>query len=472
MFGLFSKKKDTSPKLVDTQERNTGSTASIGEYISTRATNALKAIGSVQSTGSGDTSYNLYTTSSDLVYACMMFIADSTAQVRFKLGQIDRDTNIITTAKDKKLEEMFNTHPNEYQTWTELLAQETLSLMISGNSYTTFEKNAGKYEMWNLLPPQEVKPVIDTTTGMIKEYAFGRATVYKRTELVHNKLPSITSFHTGDPILQPLLDQLTLEGYATDDLVQFYDNSSVGSTVLTSEQPLTQKQADDVSKKISNEYSMNNRKRHKMFVLPNNLKPTALRLSPKDAMLLDSLGIAEDRVLQVFKLHKSILGGASKNITYTHNMLSLNEVVFNNAVRPYVNRLKDVLESFFRRVTKNPDLVLIPDFTNLPEIQRAVLKHHETARSLNVAGILSLNEARDILGVPTIQDHEYADKHFIAQHLIGSNFVTIEELTKQTVQELRAVNSSDSVDEADVAIDDVNGSDDPEGGKPNNDTKK
>ena len=466
MFSLF-KSKNSDPSLqAKPEEKSVGGSASIGEYISTRATNALKAIGNTQSTGSGDTSYNLYSTSSDLVYACMTFIADSTSQVRFKVGQIDRATNIVTEAKDKKLAEMFNTHPNEYQTWTELLAQETLSLMISGNSYTTFEKNAGKYEMWNLLPPQEVKPVIDTKNGMIKEYAFGRETTYKRTELVHNKLPSITSFHTGDPILQPLLDQLTLEGYATDDLVQFYDNSSVGSTVLTSEQPLTQKQADDITAKISKEYSMENRKRHKMFVLPNNLKPTALRLAPKDAMVLDSLGIAEDRVLQVFKLHKSILGGASSNITYTHNMESLNEVVFNNAIRPYVNRLKDNLEAFFRRVTKNPDLVLIPDFTNLPEIHRAVLKHHETARSLNVAGILSLNEARDILGVPKIQDHEYADRHFIAQHLIGSNFVTIEELTEQTVTDLRAANAPTTPTGT------PSGSDNPEGGTPNNDTKK
>ena len=459
MFNFFKTKKDRAPNTVNTPvETSMGSSNSFGSKISTRATSALSAIGNTQAAGASDTSYNLYVTSSDLVYACMSFIADNVSQVRFKVGQIDRTSGIVTEAKDKKLTEMFNTYPNEYQTWTELLSQETLSLMVAGNSYTTFEKNAGKYEMWNLLPPQEIKPVIDDKNGMIKEYSFGRNTTYKRNEVVHNKLPSITSFHTGDPLLQPLLDQLTLEAYATDDLVQFYDNSSVGSTVLTSEQPLTQKQSDDLSNKISNEFSMKNKGRHKMFVLPNNLKPTALRLSPKDAMVLDALTIAEDRILQVFKLHKSILGGSSDTITYTHNMESLNEVVFNNAIRPYVNRLKDNLEAFFRRVTKNPDLVLIPDYSNLPEIHRAVLKHHETARALSVSGILSLNEARDILGVPRIQDADYANRHFIAQHLIGSNFVTIEELNKETVEQLRDINTPEETPKK---------SDDPEGGKPN-----
>lgn len=460
MFNFFKSEKNSDNEIVPVEVASRGSTASLGRSITTRATAALKGIGNTQSSAASDTSYNKYMTSSDLIYSCMSFISDNVAQVRFKVGQIDRKTNVISEAKDQKLSEMFNTAPNEYQTWTELLSQETLSLMVAGNSYTTFEKNAGKYEMWNLLPPQEVTPVIDGKTGMIKEYKFGRDTIYKRAELVHNKLPSITSFHTGDPIIQPLLDQLTLEAYATEDLVQFYDNSSVGSTVLTSEQPLTQKQSDDLSQKISNDYSMKNKGRHKMFVLPNNLKPTSLRLSPKDAMILDALTISEDRVLQVFKLHKSILGGSSDTVTYTHNMDSLNEVVFNNAIRPYVNRLKDNLESFFRRVTKNPDLVLILDYSNLPEIHRAVLKHHETARALHISGILSLNEAREILGVPTIQDAEYANRHFIAQHLIGSNFVTVEELNEETVKGLREINHPSNVT--------LKGSDNPQGGKPNN----
>ena len=460
MFKFFKLSRDKNKnEEVQPVDVSRGSIAEFGSTLSTRTTDALKGTNSTTSQASSDTSYNKYMNSSDLVYACMSFIADNVGQVRFKVGQLDRESNLITKPKDKKLVDLFNTAPNEYQTWTELLSQETLSLMIAGNSYTTFEKNAGKYEMWNLLPPQAIVPVINEKNGMIKEYKFGRDVTYKRDEIIHNKLPSISSFHTGDPILQPILDQLTLEAYATEDLVQFYDNSSVGSTVLTSEQPLTQKQADDLTEKISNEYSMKNKGRHKMFVLPNNLKPIALRLSPKDAMVLDSLNISEDRILQVFKLHKSILGGSSDSITYTHNMESLNEVVFNNAIRPYVNRLKDNLESFLRRVTKNPDLVLIPDYSNLPEIHRAILKHHETARALYVSGILSLNEARDVLGIPMIQDAEYSNRHFIAQHLVGSNFVTVEELNETTIEKLREINHPDD--------NTIKGADNPEGGKPN-----
>lgn len=444
--------------------RGSGS-ISFGRPISTRATSALKDIGGTTSNAATDTSYNSYSTTSDLVYACMAYISDNVSQVRFNVGTRNKSTGKIEDYKDKLLLDMFKTYPNEYQTWTELLAQESLSLMTAGNSYTTFEKNKGKYEMWNLLPPQEITPVTDTKTGMIKSYNYGSSISYKRDAILHNKLPSITSFHMGDPILTPLLDQLKLEAYATNDLVQFYDNSSVGSTVLSSEQPLTQKQADDLTAKISNEYSTANSGRHKMFILPNNLRPTALRLSPKDAMVLESLTISEDRVLQVFKLHKSILGGASDNITYTHDMEALNEVVFNNAIRPHINRLRDAMEAFLRRVMKDPELVLTIDYSNIPEIHRAVLKHHETARALNVSGMLSLNEARGLLELPPI-DAEYADRHFIAQHLIGSNFVTIEELNESTVPHLRDINSTGSTTTV------GSGSDNPEGGTPNNDNNK
>ena len=170
----------------------------------------------------------------------------------------------------------------------------------------------------------------------------------------------------------------------------------------------------------------------------------------------------QNRVLQVFKLHKAILGGASDNIHYTHDMEALNEVIFNNAIRPHVNRLKDGLQSYLQRIFKDPDLVISVDYSNIPEIHRAVLKHHEVARTLNVSGIMSLNEARDVLGLPPITE-EYADKHFLPQYLIGSNFVTIEELDEATIKELRDVNNPK---------DPVVGADDPEGGTPNNDNKE
>lgn len=455
MWNPFKKKDEVKPTAV--------SITPISNEVTTRATKALQANGSSIAQTSKDTSYNLYMTTSDLVYACVTYIADNLSQVRFDIGTVDRTTGTVTVHKDKALVELFNTYPNEYQTWTQLWAQETQSTLLSGNSYTTFEKNKGKYEMWNLLPPQDIQAELNPKTGMIKNYMLGKNIKYKKEDILHNKLPSITSFHTGSPILEPLLDQLKLEAYATKDLTQFYENSSIGSFVLSSDQPLTLKQTEDIIVKLQREYSMDSGNRHKMFVLPNNLTPVPLRVSPKDSMILDSLNIAEDRVLQVFKLHKSILGGASDNIHYTHDMEALNETIFNNAVRPHVNRLKDTLQAFLQRRFQDPDLVVTVDYSNIPEIHRAVLKHYETARTLNVSGIMSLNEARDVLSLPPIME-DYANKHFLPQYLIGSNFVTIEELNETTVKELRQVNNPTPGDTA-------TGSDDPLGGEPNEDNK-
>ena len=436
----------------------------IGKEVSTRATKALQSTGTSMSQAAKDTSYNTYMSTSDLVYACVSYVADSLSQVKFNVGTIDRKTGKVKGHKDKALTEMFDTYPNEYQTWTQLWAQETQSTLLSGNSYTSFEKNKGKYEMWNILPPQDMQVELNPKTGMIKNYFLGKSIKYKRDDIFHNKLPSITSFHTGSPILESLLDQLRLEAFATRDLTQFYENSSIGSFVLTSDQPLTLKQSEDIAEKIERDYSMASGNRHKMFTLPNNLKPMPLKISPKDSMILDSLSIAEDRVLQVFKLHKSILGGASDVIHYTHDMEALNEVIFNNAIRPHVNRLKDGLQTYLQRVFQDPDLVITIDYSNIPEIHRAVLKHFETARTLNVAGIMSLNEAREVLALPPIIE-EYADRHFLPQYLIGSNFVTIEELDETTVKELRQVNHPTETPA------DATGADDPLGGTPNDDNK-
>ena len=190
--------------------------------------------------------------------------------------------------------------------------------------------------------------------------------------------------------------------------------------------------------------------------------------------------LSEDRILRAFKLHRTVLGG---NIdAYTHDMLGLSTVQFNHAVRPIINMLRDKIEMTLRLKLKKDDLHIDIDYKNLPEISRALTVHTDVARSMYASGLATLNESRELIGLPTLQD-PLANENFLPEFLHGSSLMSIQSLDESqldTIREAKVAAAQAIIDgEADKPTDeDVDeegnqdeepiGSDDPAGGTPNN----
>jgi HK97 family phage portal protein len=433
------------PKIITDTVEPLG-TASIG-FGSSYTTRTVKHLDNYTDIPKGvtDTSVNSTFTTSDLVHKCVDYLASTVSQVRFNVKQKSPNGNLLEPIRDKKLINLFDTAPNEYQTWSELLYIETLSTQLTGNSYITFEKVKGSYEMWAINSPQDMEVTLNKQDGLIAGYLFNGKVEYTKDEVIHNRLPVLGNDYYGVSAIQSLIDQLLLEGYGTQDLIKFYKNGLVSSSILTSEQPLTKNQANELTKSIGKDFTINGDKRQSLIVLPNNLSVKPLRINPNDAMLLDSLNISEDRILSAFKLHKMVLGGTLD--AYTHNIDALLEMQFTNAIRPLISRFIDKLQAFLRRVTKNDKLVIEPDYSNLPEIKLSKLVHTDTARNLYVSGLVSLNEGRAILGLPSV-DAELADQNHLPSFLVGTDLHTIQNLTPETIGKIRSqVEGSDNKQE-------------------------
>jgi len=442
-MGWFSKDK-TTVATEETKEEHIGvGVSEFGSNFTSRTARHLKSSNVSTPKGSNSSTVNDTFITSDIVHKCVDYIAKQTSQVRFNVKQIDKKTGKPVDVKDKKLMALFKTVPNDYQTWGELLYLDTLAQHLTGNSYITFEKVKGKYELWCIAEPQEMEVVVDKEDGLITGYVFNSLVEYDKSEIIHNKNMILGNNYYGASTITSLIDTLTMEGYATEDIIKFYENGLVSTSILTSEQPLTPKQANDLTSELSLKYGMKNGKRHSLIVLPNNLSIKPLRLSPQEAMLLDSLGITHDRVLSTFHLHRMVLGGDIES--YTHSIDELVNLQFTNAVRPVINKFRENLEAFLRRTLKNMDLIIEVDYSNLPEVQLAKLVHHEKARTLYTSGLASLNEARSILGFPSI-DAELADQNHLPEFLLGSSLHTIQNLSADDIQSLREQNTMTDTD--------------------------
>lgn len=463
MFNFFKRDKDIPIEISE----------DVGVGVATRNNSKPSYVNSsgstyTLSTATAPTSTQALTTS-EVIFTCTDFISSSLSQVRFVPVVRDNKTNSKIPYNNKAVTRAFSIAPSPTSTWSELLGVVGTQLLLDGESFITVETVGKQLEFTAIDSDTSVEILFDAKHPEIPTgYQIGD-TVYTLDEMIHIKRVNITGNLHGQSILESLVDPLVVDGYASNDLISLYENGSVGEVYLHSDNPLAPKQVEQIERKLTQKYTKGGR--HRTFILPNGLRPESLKISPKDAVILDAMMISEDRILRAFKLHRTALGGAVDS--YTNDMLSLDSIQFNHAVRPLLNLIKDKFEVTLRRKFKKDDLILDIDYTNLPEIARSLTSHTDTARALYSSGLATLNEARELVGLPTISD-PLANENFLPEFLHGSSLMSIQGLDAKQLDIIREA----KVAEAQGVIDGSHmmsgtqvtqplGADDANGGKPN-----
>ena len=469
MFGLF-KTKDIPEVQIEKEELS----SSVG--IASRSNATPKYVDSSGREFSLSPSTALSSdealTTSEVIFTCVDFIAASTAQARFSVFTRDTKTQNKIPFNNKAVLKAFNTSPTPTSTWSEVLGIAATQILLDGESFITMELVGKQFEFTVIDSDTTVDILYDEEHPEIPTgYQIGD-TVYSLEEMVHVKRINIKGDLHGKSILLSLIDPMVIDGYAANDLISLYENSSVGELYLSSESPLADAQVERIEKKLTQKYTKAGR--HKTYVLPNGLVPKTLKFNPKDAVILDAMSISEDRILRAFKLHKAILGGSIES--YTHSLQDLATIQFNQAVRPIINLIKDKLEMTLRKKLKKDDMYLDIDYQNLPEISRALTVHTEVARQIYSSGLGSLNESRELIGLPPIDD-PLANHNMLPEFLIGSSLMSVQGLDQAQLDTIRAARVAeaqaiiDGVDNKDTTTDGKvaapNGSDDAEGGYTN-----
>jgi HK97 family phage portal protein len=415
---------------------------------------------------------------SELIFTCADFIATASSQARFNVMVKDNKNNKKIPYNNKAVVKAFKVAPSPTSTWAELLNVASTQILLEGESFITMELVNKQFEFTVIDSDTNVEILFDTDHPEIPTGYMIGDTTYNLDEMLHIKRAGIARSLHGVSILPALVDPLVVDGYASNDLISLYENGSVGELYLSSDTPLAPSQVEEIERKLANKYTKAGR--HKTFILPNGLSPQALKITPKDAVILDAMTISEDRILRAFKLHRTALGGSIES--YTHDMLSLNTIQFNNAVRPILNLIKDKMEATLRIKLKKDDIVIDIDYSNLPEIARSLTVHTEVARALYSSGLASLNEARELVGLSILND-PLANENFLPEFLHGSSMMSIQGLDEAQLKVIRdakvaeaqaiimGAEAKEKVEgeegEKDTEVTTPSGSDAPEGGTPN-----
>ena len=358
---------------------------------------------------------------SELIFSCVDYISKAASQAILTIEEVNPKTGDTKPIRDKALIK-WSKSPNAFQSWGDMIELTLQGILLGGGSFITHELVKGRYESWFLGPPSNVK-IVPHTKKFIEGYIYNDKIAYKQEEVCYIRNPTLNNAYYGVPAVRPLLDTLLLEGYAINELKEFYEGSSLLSGILQSEFNLSPEQIAEIRTQFKELYGKDGRSRGGTAVLPAKLTYKPIQANPKDAQLLESLQISDRRVLRVFKLNALALGGEAASTTHPQELMRM---VFNTAVRPYLYKIEDQLTIFLQEKMKNENLKVSFDYDRITELETSLDVKSTAAKTLYSTGIASLNESRDMVGLTALSD-DLAKKHALPAFLFGENIAYIED---------------------------------------------
>lgn len=404
-------------------ENNTKDTGS-SLLISTKASKNTKEAMKSYTDGNGSLAKTAEENSlhtSELVFSCIDYICKAASQAVPVIGKVDTTGKLIPLPPKDKLRD-WSKSPNPFFTWGEMIELNIQAILLGGTSFMTFETVKGRYESWFLGAPSSVK-IVPHATNYIDGVIWKDTVAYKVDEVCIFRNASLNNMYYGVPAVRPLFDTLTLESYALTDLKTFYENSSMLTGLLESEYALSPEQIGTIQDQFQTLYGKGGSKRGGTAVLPSGLKYNPIQSSPQDSKILESLGISDKRVLRVFKINALALGGEN---TSTSKPQELMRSVFNTAVRPYLYKLEDTITLFLQNKFKDNTIKFYFDLDRVVELETSLDVKTGAAKSNYSTGLATLNEARDMVGLPRI-DADNADKNILAAYLFGTGAMYVQD---------------------------------------------
>jgi len=362
-----------------------------------------------------------YLHTSELIFSAIDYVSKAASQAIPRLVKVNPSNGDKEEVTDKKLIQWLAA-PNQFQSWGEIVELIVQGYFLSGNSFISHELVKGRFESWHLGPPSAVKVVPDKKK-FITGYVYLDKVAYKTEEVIHFKNPTLNNIYYGVPSVRPLLDTLLLEASSIGELKQFYEGSTILSGILQSEYNLSPEQIREIREQFKELYGKQGSERRGTVVLPAHMSYNTVQATPKDSMLLDSLTVSERRVFRVFKINPIALGGAEQSTSHPQELM---KATFNTAVRPYLYKIEDQLTVFLREKFNDPTLKFYFDLDRITELETPLDTKANASKTMYTTGIASLNEARDLVGLPKL-DEENADKHILAAYLFGENASYVED---------------------------------------------
>lgn len=348
------------------------------------------------------TNYTGYYEYIEIVNRGVNMIVDDVSEIPLTVGDtINGMSPFVTGVRAKTLDRLLNREPNPYQDVSSFKRNLIIDYIIDGNMFMYYD-GAHLYH----LPANWVTIEADPKT-YVNNYKFQKDTVYAPNEIIHIKENSFNSIYRGTSRLRPARRSMQLLERMRAFQDNFFQNGAVPGLVIKSPNTLSEKVKERMIQSWMTRFRPDAGGRRPL-ILDGGLEVDPL--TEVDFRKLDfeeSVSLAENTVLKALGIPPIMMdGGNNANIRPNHRLYYL------ETVTPIVRKMNSAFERFFGyRITE--------DVTGIPALQPELSDQGSYLQSLVNSGIMTPNEARDILGLQEMSGSEATDLR-IPANIAGS----------------------------------------------------
>lgn len=217
---------------------------------------------------------------------------------------------------------------------------------------------------------------------------------YRPDEIIHFKIPNAKNPYRGYGKVEAAADDIDLDSMAVEANKQLYMRGLISNFVLTTPNKLTDEQLKQLHAEFKSSYG-GVENSFKVPIFGSDLKPVSTQVTNRDMQFLEHQEWLRDKITAVWGNNKAAIG-----ITDDVNRANADASITlwrASTIRSEMKAITDTLNEFYiPRFGEN----LIIGFKD--PVGETEAEQIEKAKSLKGADIITLNEAREILGYENI----------------------------------------------------------------------
>lgn len=220
--------------------------------------------------------------------------------------------------------------------------------------------------------------------------------IYQPADIIHIKKPNPGNYFRGLGAIEPLAETIDVDNLTNLTTKNFFKKGAITNFVLSTEQKPTDEQIKRLQAEMRSMYSGANNA-YKTLILGGGLKPEKLSFSNKDMEFLAQLAWYRDKIMTGFGNTLASLGMLDDVNRATHE---------SSMIEWKRNTIQSDMESIVGALNE----FLVPEFgSNLVLGFKEIIPEDRTdditeATELYSGGLITQNEARELLGYETIDD--------------------------------------------------------------------
>ncbi len=332
-------------------------------------------------------------------------IAQEVSAIEFELYQVglSKGEIIYTEVEENPLLDLLDKF-NSTTTKADGLYNTQSHKKLTGDAFWLLVRNGKQIESIMLLQPDKITLDLGDPTKnepLVKSYIYkdvidGKQVkeVYQPQDIIHFKKPNPNNAYRGLGTVEALAESIDADNLTNLTQRNFFKKGAITNFVLTTDSKIT----NDQLKRLKADMKSNNggaQNAFEMMVLSGGLKPANISYSNRDLQLIDLLTWYRDKIMVGFGNTPASLG-----IIEDVNQANANDTLLawkRGTIKPDMDSIVNTLNEFLVPLFgKN----LILGYVNpVPEDRTDDITE---ATQLKNAGIIKINEARELLGYEAV----------------------------------------------------------------------